>query len=68
MLPGYMNWQRRRKLELAALSIAAFASAYVAQQYPALVLPAGAIASGVAIWQLVVTNDYRKLGFINTGQ
>jgi len=63
----FLNWQRRRMVELLVLSLMAFAGAYLVLLNPAIALPAAIIALVMAIWQLVVTNDYRRHRFIETG-
>ena len=63
----FVNWQWRRMIELLVLSAMAFVGAYLVLINPAIALPAAIIALVISIWQLVVTNDYRKCKFIETG-
>lgn len=65
--PNFVAWQRRRGQELFWLSLAAFGGAGLISWAPAVALPAALLCLAVAIWQLVLTNDYRRLRFIRTG-
>ncbi len=63
----FVNWQRRRMMELLVLSILAFTGAGLVHINSAIALPAAVISLAASIWQLVVTNDYRRCHFIETG-
>lgn len=65
--PNYVHWQSQRMIELIILSAMAFGGAYLVTVYPILAFPAASIALVIAIWQLIITNDYRRLKFIETG-
>ncbi len=65
--PNFVHWQRRRMLDLLALSGTSLVSAFFVSQRPALALPAAVMALVIAVWQLAVTNDYRAKRFIKTG-
>jgi len=64
---GFVDWQRRRMIELFAISLMALAGAYLVNVYSAIVFPAALISLGIAVWQLSVTRAYRTHQFINTG-
>jgi len=63
----FIVWQRRRLIELIILSILSIAGGILIATYPATALPAAFLALAVAVWQLVITHDYRKYQFIDTG-
>lgn len=65
--PNFVQWQRRRMVELLVISLLTLAGAYLVFRFPHLALPAAVIAFVVAVWQAVVTADYRKLRFLRTG-
>ncbi|MEW5870378.1 MAG: hypothetical protein AB1894_13975 [Chloroflexota bacterium] len=65
--PNFVAWQRRRGQELFCLSLAAFGGAGLVSWAPVATLPAALLCLGFAIWQLALTNDYRRLRFIRTG-
>ncbi|MBN1145618.1 MAG: hypothetical protein JXA78_00070 [Anaerolineales bacterium] len=65
--PVFVKWQRKRRIELFTLSFLSFGGALLVKHYPAIAFPGAVFALVVAFWQIVITGDYRKLGFIDTG-
>ena len=65
--PDFVNWQTKRMLELIVLSLAAATGAVLVAWCPALALPAAICAFIVSIWQIIITRDYRRFGFLETG-
>lgn len=65
--PDFVNWQAKRLIELAVLSLSALFSAFLVARKPVLALPAGICAFAASIWQLAITGDYRRLAFLKTG-
>ncbi len=65
--PDFSQWQSRRLLELLMLSALTLVGAGLVRQYPAMALPIAVSSLAMAIWQLVITNDYRTRNFIETG-
>ena len=65
--PAFVIWQKKRMIELIILSILTLSGAVLLQRNPVIAFSESIIALAVAIWQLAITRDYRKLGFIETG-
>lgn len=65
--PSYVNWQRRRMIDLIVLSVFAFAGAYLVFRYPAVAFPAALCALIISIWQVEINRAYRRFEFIETG-
>jgi membrane protein YdbS with pleckstrin-like domain len=65
--PNFVKWQQMRMVELFVISVTSLYGAKLVFEHPVLSFPAGVISLLVAIWQLVITNDYRRLKFIKTG-
>lgn len=64
---SFVTWQKQRMQELGSMSIITLIAALVVMNYPAFAIPASLCALGIAVWQTAVTNDYRRLSFIETG-
>ncbi len=65
--PLFVIWQKKRMIELIILSILTFSGAILVKSSPILAFSESVVALIVALWQLSITRDYRKLGFIETG-
>ena len=64
---NYVTWQWRRMIELLILCISCVVGRYILLDQPSSALLISIFAFSVAIWQLVITHDYRKYQFIETG-
>ena len=67
LAPDFENWQRQRRVELLAFSALSFLGAGLAFVLPFTAFPAAMLALIAALWQLAITDDYRKRKFIETG-
>ncbi len=65
--PIFVNWQKARMIELGILSALSFSSAALLKNNQSLSFITGVFAIAIAIWQVVLTDDYRKKNFIDTG-
>jgi hypothetical protein len=63
----FIEWQKRRMVELLVLSAGAFAGAALVWQYPGVALPAALVSLAAAVWQFALTNHYRVRRFISAG-
>jgi len=67
LAPDFEAWQHQRRVELLAFSALSFLGAGLAFVLPFAAFPAAALALIAALWQLAITDDYRKRKFIETG-
>lgn len=65
--PEFVRWQAKRLIDLAVFSLLSFSGAILISLYPSLVLPAAIFTLTLALVQVRVTHDYRRLSFIETG-
>ena len=54
-------------VDLVVCSILSFTGAVLIDFHPALMLPGAIFALAMAVAQVGITRDYRRLGFIETG-
>jgi len=66
-VPQFVRWQTRRLIELLVLSALSFGCALLVSSHPRLTLPGAIVALASALWQIVVTENYRTFKFIETG-
>jgi hypothetical protein len=64
---NFIVWQWKRMIELLILSALCVVGRYIFVDQPSSAFLVSIFAFAVAIWQLVVTHDYRKYQFIETG-
>ena len=65
--PKFIDWQKKRLVELIVLGVLCIFGRYILMNQPSSALLVSIFAFGIAIWQLVITHDYRKYQFIETG-
>jgi hypothetical protein len=66
-MPDFEAWQRRRMVELMIFSGTSLIGAALVAASPVVALPAAALSLIAALWQLALTDDYRRRKFIETG-
>lgn len=63
----FVQWQRKRLVDMTVLCIISFSGAYIVLQYPALAPLAALVALVFSIWQTIITEEYRTFRFLSTG-
>lgn len=66
-VPLFVNWQKQRLVELPILGILSLIAGILIRNWALLTVPAAVVAFFLAVWQIVVTERYRSLRFIETG-
>ncbi len=66
-MPAFIQWQRKRLIDMAVLCTMAFVGAYLVLRFPDLTPLAAITALILSIWQSIITDDYRRSRFLRTG-
>ncbi|HUN06087.1 MAG TPA: hypothetical protein PLQ56_05780 [Aggregatilineales bacterium] len=65
--PEFIGWQRRRLVELLVLAATSLGGSLLVSRFPVTAIPAALLTLAFSLWQVYLTNDYRRYQFIATG-